>query len=211
MNTGFPVIIVEDHQITRESLVQYFVSESEINVVYATDTVESALSFLRNSKMKPQLMLLDIGLPGMSGLEAIPIVKALVENIDIVMFTNFDEDEMIFSALCSGAVSYISKRTPLKTIAAALKVVHEGGSYMSPQIARKVTNHFHIKRQKSKQLTDRQMEIVHGLVEGKSYKMIAADLFISIETVRTHIKRIYKTLQVNSSLELVKKYNSGNI
>jgi DNA-binding NarL/FixJ family response regulator len=121
------------------------------------------------------------------------------------MLTTFEDNDSIYKALCAGACSYLSKKTPLKKILEAILVVHQGGSYMSPAIARKIANHFAQKQIKSNVLTERQKEIVTGIVAGKSYKMIANDLFVSIDTVRTHIKNIYKALEINSKAELIRK------
>ena len=127
-----------------------------------------------------------------------PLEHLLLEKVDIIMLTTFEDNDSIYKALCAGACSYLSKKTPLKKIKEAIEVVHKGGSYMSPSIARKVVNTFAPKQNKSNLLTPRQKDIVAGIVDGKSYKMIANDLFVSIDTVRTHIKNIYKTLEINS-------------
>jgi DNA-binding NarL/FixJ family response regulator len=122
------------------------------------------------------------------------------------MLTTFEEEDKIFKALCAGAVSYISKRTPLTKIEEAIFTIFRGGSYMSPSIARKVISHFNPKPKNTKtQLTSRQSQIVQGIVDGLSYKMIADKHIISIDTVRDHIKKIYRLLEINSKSELIKK------
>lgn len=124
----------------------------------------------------------------------------------------YEENDKIFQALSSGACSYISKKTSLKVIMDAIFTVHRGGSYMSPSIARKIVQHFMpIKAVNKTQLTDRQMQIVKELAEGYSYKMIASNLDISIDTVRTHIKKIYRSLEVNSKIEVVNLYRDGKL
>lgn len=207
------IVIVEDDTITRQSLEEYLDSMAGFHVVSSYGNAEDALHALRtNAVDHPDLMLLDIGLPGMTGLEALPSFREVNDKIDIVMFTTYDEEEKVFAALCAGACSYISKRTSLKVIGESLRVISQGGSYMSPNIARIVANHFHPKQTTpSTKISDRQMEIVKCLVNGLSYKMIAEELNISIDTVRTHIKRIYKALQVRSSLEVVNLFNAGKL
>ena len=148
----------------------------------------------------------------MSGLEGIRHIRQKLPEADIVMLTTFEEDKNIFKALCAGACSYISKRTSLMKIQEALFIINRGGSYMSPSIARKIAKHFMPKAPKEKDLlTPRQIQIVDGLVEGLSYKLIADKLSISIDTVRDHIKRIYRTLEVNSKAEVIRKSLNGDI
>jgi DNA-binding NarL/FixJ family response regulator len=128
------------------------------------------------------------------------------------MLTAYEDSERIFKALCAGAVSYLTKRADLPTIREAILTVNKGGSYMSPGIARKVVNHFTPKKVvKTDTLTPRQEQVVEGLVDGLSYKMIADKYLISVETVRDHIKKIYKKLQVNSKAEVIRKKLDGQI
>ena len=202
--------IIEDEPMVRENLEIYFGAQPEIEPILAADSVEA---FLEN--LQPNLpldtILLDIGLPGMSGLEGIRLLKGQRPDIDIIMLTAYDDSDRIFKALCAGADSYLIKRTGLPVIKDAIMTVNRGGSYMSPSIARKVINHFSPKQEKSEDqvLTDRQQQIVNGLVDGLSYKMIADKYIISVETVRDHIKKIYKKLQVNSKAEVIRKKLDG--
>ena len=148
----------------------------------------------------------------MTGIQGIQHIRQFLPEADIVMLTSFEDDENIFNALTAGACSYISKRTSLAKIQEALFVIHRGGSYMSPSIARKIARHFMPKvNEKTNLLTPRQYEIVEGLVDGLSYKLIADKLDISIDTVRFHIKRIYRALEVNSKAELIRKSLDGDI
>ncbi|MCB0707217.1 MAG: response regulator transcription factor [Saprospiraceae bacterium] len=205
--------IVEDDPIIHESLVTYMGTNLAIEVNLAVTSVEAFLE--RASEVdKPDLdlILLDIGLPGMSGLEGIRLIKDHYPDLDIVMLTTFEEDDKIFKALCAGAVSYISKRTSLSKIQEAIFTIYRGGSYMSPSIARKVVQYFMPKAKKEEDvLTPRQQQIVQALVDGLSYKMIADKLNISIDTVRDHIKRIYRIVQVNSKAEIIRKSLEGEI
>ncbi|MEO0733541.1 MAG: response regulator transcription factor [Bacteroidota bacterium] len=205
--------LIEDEPVIRESLQSFFSVHPAISINLVADSVEDFLQQVsRAARLEINLVLLDIGLPGMSGLEGIRHIRQKIPEADIVMLTTFEEDENIFKALCAGACSYISKRTPLKKIQEALFVVHRGGSYMSPSIARKIAAHFMPKAvREGEPLTPRQQQIVDGLVDGLSYKMIADKLGISLDTVRDHIKRIYRALEVNSKAEVIRKALKGEI
>lgn len=196
--------IIEDDAVVQESLETFFKLHPEIQVVSVTSSVEDFLNQVNSLNKIPKIFLLDINLKGMSGLKGIPLIKKELPNSEIIMLTTFEETNSIFKALTLGACSYMSKRTSLQKILEAILIVNNGGSYMSPAIARKIVNYY--KPKKTKQtLTKRQKDIVDGIVAGKSYKMIAADLFVSIDTVRSHIKNIYKTLEIHSKAELIRK------
>ncbi len=205
--------IVEDEPIVRESLVTFLSSRPDIEVIAEVDSVENFLAYTEgHNVVLPNIMLLDIGLPGMNGLEGIREIKKVSSGTEIIMLTTYEESDKIFKALCAGACSYLSKRAPLTGILEAITVVANGGSYMSPAIARKVITYFNpAERSKTELLTPRQQQIVAGLVDGLSYKMIADKYIISIETVRDHIKKIYKKLQINSKAELIKLSVDGQI
>jgi DNA-binding NarL/FixJ family response regulator len=203
--------IIEDEPLVRENLEIYLTSQANMEIVLSANSVED---FLEQEKYFKDIdiLLLDINLPGMSGLEGIRHIKNGRPDIDIIMLTSYDDSDRIFKALCAGAVSYLSKRSDLKSIRDALQTVSGGGSYMSPSIARKVINHFAPRRQDpEKKLTPRQEQIVQGLIDGLSYKLIADKYLISVETVRDHIKKIYKKLEVNSRTEVIKKKLDGEI
>jgi DNA-binding NarL/FixJ family response regulator len=205
--------IVEDNKVIRDSVSKFISFHEE----FAIDLVEnSADSFLLKNIQHPaeitQILLLDIGLPGTSGIEAIPLILDKYPELNIVMLTTYEEEEIILKALCSGACSYISKKSSLEEIVEALRIVAKGGSYMSPSIAREIVNHLMGGRvSKATILSDRQKEILERLVDGKSYQSIAAELFISIETVRTHVKKMYKVLHVNNKTEAITQYMMGYI
>lgn len=201
------IVIVEDDPIVLESLESYFKFIEHFKVIVTFNSSEDFLEWLKQHLKQEFILLLDIQLPGASGIQSLPKIKKLSPDLDVIILTTFEETDMIFSALSSGACSYVSKRVSLKKIQEAVEVVSEGGSYMSPAIARKIADFYAPKQSKS--LTDRQLDIVNGIVNGKSYKMIANDLFISLDTVRSHIKNIYNTLEINSKAELIKKsYNN---
>lgn len=157
----------------------------------------------------PDVVLMDIEMPGMNGIEAVKLIKQHFPGVQILMQTMFDDDDYIFEAICSGASGYILKTTPPLGYTEAIKNVHAGGSPMSPSIARKVFELF--KTNLASQvdvnynLTDKEKEILQNLVKGKSYKMIAEEMSISTETVKTHMKNIYTKLHVNSNTEAVVK------
>lgn len=199
--------IVEDDPIIRESLRTFLGDDPQFELVYTAVSMEDFLQVLeREPHIRPSIILLDIQLPGQSGIEGIPAIKKLRPGIDIIMLTTFEESDKIFAALCAGACSYLSKRVSLLTIRDAILTVHRGGSYMSPGIARKVVQHFApLPKKEEGPLTSRQREIVDCIVDGLSYKMAADKLGISLDTVRTHIKHIYHVLEINSKGELIRK------
>ncbi|AEE50416.1 response regulator [Haliscomenobacter hydrossis] len=206
--------IVEDDPLIRESLENFLTEHPSLKIGLIAKSMEEFLEAIKDAASRPalDLLLLDIELPGMSGIQGIYHIKQKYPDLDIVMLTTFEEEEKIFNSLCAGACSYISKRTPLVTIREAIFTVHRGGSYMSPSIARKIAQHFMPKERKEGELLSlRQKEIVQGIVDGLSYKMIADKLDISIDTVRDHIKRIYRALEVNSKAEVIRKSLEGEI
>lgn len=197
------IVIVEDDPVISESLVSFFDISADTKVINAFQNAEDFIKWLKLNKEQKFILLLDIQLPGKTGIESLPYIKGISPNLDVIILTTFEETDIIFKALSYGACSYISKRTSLSKIKEAVEIVSQGGSYMSPAIARKIADFYAPK--KSKTLTERQLEIVDGIVNGKSYKVIAEDLYISLDTVRSHIKNIYSTLEINSKAELIKK------
>lgn len=204
--------IIEDEKLVRENLEEFMGAQSDVKIVISTDSVEA---FLRRFSVGTPLnmLLLDINLPGMTGLEGIRHIRGKCPDADIIVLSAYDDSDKVFKALCAGAVSYISKRTSLPNIREALNTVYQGGAYMSPSIARKVVDYFapSKKDDEDHRLTGRQEQVVQGLVDGLSYKMIADKYLISVETVRDHIKKIYKKLQVNSKAEVIRKKLDGEI
>ncbi len=207
------IAIIEDEPLVRENLSGYLARNPVFQIEIIADSVEAFLAeFDAHPRKKPDILLLDIGLPGMSGLEGIRLIRQRLPELDIMMLTTFEEDDKIFKALCAGACSYLTKRTPLPQIQEAVLTVHRGGSFMSPSIARRVANYFAPKPKSAEdKLTPRQRQIVEGLAEGLSYKGIAEKYLVTLETVRDHIKNIYKTLSVNSRAEVVRKLQDGEI
>ncbi|MGB3607771.1 response regulator [Psychroserpens sp.] len=203
--TTIKLAIIEDDLLIQESLNDFFDAQPGVDCLQIASSVEDFLDVIGSTEIVPDIILLDINLLGMSGIDGIPLILKNMPHIDIIMLTTFEDNDNIYKALCAGACSYLSKTTPLKKILEAVEIVANGGSYMSPSIARKIVNRFAPKSNQADTLTPRQKEIVTGIVDGKSYKMIASDLFVSLDTVRSHIKNIYKTLEINSKAELIKK------
>jgi DNA-binding NarL/FixJ family response regulator len=206
------VDIIEDNKVIRDSLIKLFGLQQDIDVNIVSTSVEDYLIQSNNKKEKSNIMLLDIGLPGMSGLDGIPLIKNANNDIDIIMLTTYEEEHIILKALCSGACSYISKKSSLQDIVDAIHIVHAGGSYMSPSIAREIVTYLMGGRvSKATILTERQREILQRLADGKTLPDISKELFISIDTVKSHVKKLYQTLHVNNKSEAIGKYLRGEI
>jgi DNA-binding NarL/FixJ family response regulator len=156
---------------------------------------------------QPELIIMDIDMPGVNGIEGIKIAKRTSRDVKILMFTVFDDDEKIFAALTNGADGYLLKKAAPEKLIEALHDLKRGESPMTPSIARKVLNYFATQKtiRKEYDLTDKEKEVLKHLTRGLSYKLIAAEIAISIETVRTHLKHIYTKLHVNSSTQAVSK------
>ncbi|MFO7444892.1 MAG: response regulator transcription factor [Ignavibacteriaceae bacterium] len=202
------VMIVEDNETIREGLKLLINGTEGYNCLAAFSESEKMLKELQ--KLEPDVLLMDLGLPGMSGIEGIKHAKVIMPDLTILVLTVYDENELIFDALCAGACGYLVKKTPPSRLLEAIKDAFEGGAPMSSNIARKVIDFFQQKKpvtpeKSSYFLTPREKEILKGLVEGKSFKAIADTLFISIETVRFHFRNIYKKLHVHSQSEAVAK------
>jgi DNA-binding NarL/FixJ family response regulator len=151
----------------------------------------------------PDVVLMDIQLPGMSGIEGVRRLKKILPDLNVIMLTIHDDDKRVIDSLCAGACGYLVKTTPPAKLLEAISEVHAGGSPMSANIARMVIQSF--QRKQSAELTAREAEILSQLCSGKSYKMIADSLHISRGTVHSHLKNIYKKLEVNSMSEAVAK------
>lgn len=200
------VIIVEDNRTIREALTTLIDNTGIFNCIASFPDCESMLSSQYSSKA--EIFLMDIGLPGMSGIEGVKILKARYPDADIMMLTIYEDNENVFDALCAGACGYLLKNTPPSELISGLELLYNGGSPMSSQIARKVVNLFRGYKSKQDQeqkslLSAREKEVLSSLANGKSYKETADSLFISIDTVRQHIRSIYYKLQVHSQSEAV--------
>ncbi len=205
--------IVEDNVKIRDVIQRYLDMQKGFECPVAVDSVEEMLEFLENHAA-PDVMLMDIQLPGMSGIKGMEIIKSKYPDVEIIMLTVYHDSHKIFDSLKAGASGYLLKHTSLPDIKASIEMLLKGGAPMSPQIARKVITHFNEQKPKKNPestLTDREQDIVTGLVDGLSYKMIADRYDISIDTVRAHVRNIYKKLHVNSKAEVIAKSFRGEI
>ncbi len=206
------VAIVEDEREVREAIRNYLDSLPGFECAQGFASAESLLNKL-SPENAPDVILMDIGLPGMSGINAIKLVKATHPSVDVIMLTVYHDTQKIFESLCAGASGYLLKTTPFAGIAEAISIVHAGGSTMSPQIARRVIEHLRPSENDDvlTGLTSRERDVIQGLVDGLSYKLIARDMQVTIETVRSHIKSIYAKLHVHSKAEVIGKSLKGEI
>jgi DNA-binding NarL/FixJ family response regulator len=201
------VVIVEDKSRVREGLVVLLSGTEGIGYVAAYGSCEDMLEQVKDDN--PDVILMDIGLPGMSGIEGIREVKKIVPEAVVIVLSIYEDNENIFEALCMGASGYLVKNTPPAGLIAAIKDAHEGGSPMSSHIARKVVTlfqrNFGREIRLDVRLTEREVEVLTGLSEGHSYSSVADALFISVDTVRYHIRNIYQKLHVHSQSAAVSK------
>ena len=202
------VVVVEDNDAIREGLKLLIDGTDGYSCIGSFPGCELMLKSL--AKLNPDVLLMDIGLPGMNGVEGIKKAKEIIPELTILVLTVYEENDLVFDALCAGACGYLVKKTPPSKLLEAIQEAYQGGAPMSAHIARKVIDFFQHKKQTFPQksqsiLTPREKEILTGLVEGNSFKAIADSLFISIETVRFHFRNIYKKLHVHSQSEAVAK------
>lgn len=204
------VAIVEDKEAIRTGL-SYLIDGSDGFTCEARfGDGESALAYPGLGEL--DVILMDIELPGIDGIEVVRRVKATWPRVQVVMLTVFVDDERIFRSLEAGATGYVLKKTPPAELLDAIRSVNAGGSPMSSQIARRVIETFHrpgVQRDPGASLTDREAEVLRHLVQGLRYREIADTLCISLETVRTHIRHIYEKMQVRSRTEATAKYLRG--
>ncbi|MBK8280019.1 MAG: response regulator transcription factor [Saprospiraceae bacterium] len=202
-------LIYDDNADLREALVDLIGQTSGFELCGAFDNcmnvVEQAAALL------PDVVLMDIDMPGISGIEGVSRLKKAFPYIEALMLTVFDDDDRVFDAVCAGASGYLLKNSKPMRIIEALREVTEGGAPMSPLIARKVLQLFPGKPTERDadvdKLSVRELEVIKTLARGFSYKMVAAELKISMDTVRTHVKRIYTKLRVHSVVEAITKVN----
>ena len=199
------LVIYEDNVRLRQSLELLLGTESGFVVVGAFSECNSVTEQMLD--LAPELVIMDIDMPGMNGIEGVRRIKSEFPEIKVVMYTVFDDDNRIFDCICNGANGYLLKNTsPLKLIE-SLNELSEGGVPMSPFVAQKVFQFFRNSKQhnESFNLTPREIEILEWLVRGNSYKMIADKSSISIDTVKKHLQNIYHKLHVNCGTEAVVK------
>jgi DNA-binding NarL/FixJ family response regulator len=212
MQFPLTLAIIEDQAPIRETLHEYLCAQPEFRCVLTVDSVEVFLTQLPTAAAPPQLILSDIGLPGLSGIEALPLIQQLLPEAQVLMLSVYADAERVFEALRAGAVGYLLKNTPLVQLKEHLLQVAAGGSPMSPGVARFVVQAFKqqqvapaitLEKLLPEPLTTRELEVVRGIEDGLSYQLIANRHHISIDTVRNHIRSVYRKLQVNSRSELM--------
>lgn len=210
--------IIEDQDEIRYVLTDYFKQQEDMTVVVSAASYESYLEETQKNNLEASLDLIicDIGLPGRSGIEAILEIKSRVEEICIMMFTVFEEQNMIFQALCAGASGYLLKSTPLVKMKEAVLEIMKGGAIISPKMAIKVAGFFnhnflkppqHNKFAQKENLTHRELEILSLIQNGHTNREIAQMIFVSVDTVKYHIKNIYAKLHITCRKDLYIKYN----
>ncbi len=204
------IAIFDDNKDLRDSISLLLQTEKEFEVVGAFSHVLNCLDEVK--ACRPDIVLMDIEMPAMTGIEAVGQIKEAFPGVMVMMQTVFEDDERVFQSICAGASGYILKNTVDEKLIDAIKEMVNGGSPMSPSIARKVLGKMQQVAAIIKpgpipdyDLTPREKEVLACLVNGLSYKMIAAQLFISYETVRSHIKHVYEKLHVASVTEAVNK------
>jgi DNA-binding NarL/FixJ family response regulator len=197
------VLIVEDDQEIRNSFTLIVNSSQKFSVVNAYGSCEEAISSFNRDK--PEIVLMDIELPGMNGIQGAKQIKDKYPYTEIIMVSVYEDSELVFEALKAGASGYITKSANYLELLTALEEITKGGAPMSSRIARMVIDNFHVNP--NSPLTKRETEILQLIAEGKTYTQITEELFISKETAKTLIKNIYSKLQVNSKSEAIAKAN----
>lgn len=200
---GLSVLLYEDNDSLRESIAsmlfmsdRYRVSGSFSNVLDVSDQLKH---------FRPDAILMDIDMPGMTGIEAVKKIRATGSGVPVIMLTVFDDNRNVFDAICAGASGYLLKKHISARLFDALDEVMNGGAPMSPSIARMVIASMQPSSVNRYELTPREKDVLSSLARGNSYKLIAAEFEISVDTVRSHLKKIYEKLQVHSQTEAVSK------
>jgi DNA-binding NarL/FixJ family response regulator len=204
------VCIVEDKQGLRESVMRFLDGSPGFKCVGAYSSAEEAL--IEIPRVKPHVVLMDINLPGMTGIECVEKLKEIEPSLQVIMLTIYENSDQVFNALEAGACGYLVKNTPPDKLLEAIRDVNNGGSPMSSHIARKVVQTFR-RSEEARQfkretdgLAPREQQVVELLAKGLPYKQIASEMGIGVGTIYTYIRRIYEKLHVNSRTEAVVKY-----
>lgn len=204
--TRIPVWLVEDNSAYRRNAAAAVNQMPDIACTGAFGTCEEALAALKNGPA-PQVVLMDIGLPGMNGIDGIRYFREAAPDVNVVVLTVFEDENKLFKAICAGASGYLLKSARIEEIGEAIRLASAGGSPMTPRIARRVLGFFQAQpaQQPDYGLTDREREILQALVEGLAKKQIADRLAMSFHTVDMHLRHIYLKLQVNTATGAVAK------
>ena len=203
--TPHSIVLYEDNRLLSESIQSMLRLNGNLNLLAAYENPMQVNSHLENQK--PDLLLMDIDMPGMNGIEAVERVRKTDKDIPILMLTVFDDNQHVFDAICAGASGYLLKKHISTKLFSAIEEVMEGGAPMSPSIARMVLASMQQKTTPENvyHLTPKEKEVLTSLSKGNSYKLIADEVSISIDTVRSHIRKIYEKLHVHSQTEAVSK------
>jgi len=199
------VVIIEDDETIRSGFTYLINASQKYKVVNSYSSVENALPHLVSNE--PQVILLDIELPGIKGVDAIPKIKLLLPKTHILMLTVYENEDNVFNALTKGAAGYLVKSDSTEKIMDAIQEVVNGGAPMSMNVAKIVIKSFH--KNQNSPLTKRETEILEQVANGKSRSKIAKEMFIDLETVKSHIKHIYVKLNVHSREDAIKEAKSN--
>ena len=206
------VALVEDQRRTREGLATLISSSNDLEISGQYESMEAALPAIEREQ--PDVLLADIGLPGLSGIEGVRRIHGSYPELPVLMLTVHGDDDSVFAAICAGACGYLLKETEPARLLDCIREVHAGGAPMSPEIARKVVLTFRKVAPASQpevELSARQVEILQMLAEGHSYKTCAESLGLSLDTVRFHVRRIYERLHSHSRSEAIWKALAGGV
>jgi DNA-binding NarL/FixJ family response regulator len=207
MNTPVDIIIIEDNELLRDSLKEAINKSGSIKCKNTFSSGEAALGFIEREDLVPEIILLDIGLPGINGIDLIPEIRKLTPTSKIIILTVHDDNENVFNAICAGASGYLLKDLSADNIVNSINEVMNGGAPMNSHIAKKVLNMFRDQNLKSDGygLSEREKEILSLLVDGLSKKQIAEKIFLSHHTVDSHLRNIYAKLEVHSRSSAISK------
>lgn len=209
MNSPHPIVVslIEDDLVIRDGLCQLIDSCTDMMCRGAYFDAPSALKKIAEDH--PDVVLVDIGLPGMSGLKAVPKLSKLLPKADLLIYSVFDDQAGVFEALCNGAVGYLTKDISPERVLAAIRETRQGGAPMSPRIARMIVGSFRLNQDSP--LTERESDVLQCMKEGLTYRKIADRLFVDPETVKSHIKHIYQKLEVHSRAEALRKAHEDRL
>lgn len=197
------IVLFEDNDRLRESLSYLLNSDEGYEVKGGYNNCNDAVNITR--ELQPDIVLMDIDMPGNSGIKGVAMVKDTRPETAVIMYTVFEDDERLFQCLCAGANGYLLKKTPPIKLFDAINEVLNGGAPMSPLIARRVLNSFQHKPDNRYNLSAREVDVLQLLIKGNSIKMIAAELNVAFDTARSHLKNIYHKLHVNCGKEAIAK------
>lgn len=195
------IVLIEDDPIIRTAFVSLIEQSGKYQIARAYASAEEAIKNIKNDSA--EIYVVDIELPGMNGIDAISHIKKAEPSKHVIVVTVYENDELVFRALCEGAGGYLTKNSAPARLIEAIKELENGGAPMSTNIARMVVSSFH--KNRTGPLSPRELEVLELLASGKSYSGIADQLFVDKETIRSHIKNIYLKLEVHSKAEAIEK------